>query len=329
MENFKVIEYHKVRDFSSKVSTTFEFVRQNFKSLSKSILVIAGPPVFMASVLLGSFRSEFMNFSSMTTAAALGNSPLAPSFMSPTFWLQIVLMMVFGVVALVMSFSTVYNYMILYNERKTNQIDVQDVWQRVRSSFWMYFGTIFLYYLLAIGVMLILVIPMVVLGKISTVLLGFGFIGIFCLLFYLFIGSSLVLAVRAFEDKGFFDALGRSFMLVQGKLWSTFGVLLVLSILGGIISYVFLIPSIAINAVNTLHSVETGTIEEPSSGWKTATVILFALYYMVQMLLYALPNIGIAFQYYNLVERKEAKGLLGSIDDLGQEQPARAQDEQF
>jgi hypothetical protein len=36
------------------------------------------------------------------------------------------------------------------------------------------------------------------------------------------------------------------------------------------------------------------------------------------MLLYALPNIGIAFQYFNLVELKEARGLMNQIENLGQ-----------
>jgi hypothetical protein len=39
--------------------------------------------------------------------------------------------------------------------------------------------------------------------------------------------------------------------------------------------------------------------------------------YIVQMLLYTLPNLGIAFQYFNLVELKEAKGLMDKIDSMG------------
>ena len=39
---------------------------------------------------------------------------------------------------------------------------------------------------------------------------------------------------------------------------------------------------------------------------------------MAQLLMYALPNVGIAFQYFNLVELKEAKGLMGQIENLGQ-----------
>jgi hypothetical protein len=42
MENFNAIEYHHTRDFSRKMNATFEFIRQNFKSLGKSILLLPG-----------------------------------------------------------------------------------------------------------------------------------------------------------------------------------------------------------------------------------------------------------------------------------------------
>jgi hypothetical protein len=42
---------------------------------------------------------------------------------------------------------------------------------------------------------------------------------------------------------------------------------------------------------------------------------------MAQMLMYSLPNVGIAFQYFNLVELKEAKGLMTQIENLGQTSP--------
>ena len=67
MENFNVIEFHHTRDFSKKMNATFEFIRQNFKTLGKSILFIAGPPVLVASMMIGSFIGEFFN---LTQSAA-------------------------------------------------------------------------------------------------------------------------------------------------------------------------------------------------------------------------------------------------------------------
>ena len=54
-----------------------------------------------------------------------------------------------------------------------------------------------------------------------------------------------------------------------------------------------------------------------------------ALAYLSQLLLYFLPNIGLAFQYFNLVELKESKGLLSEIDTLGQVKPRSTEEDQY
>jgi hypothetical protein len=63
MENFRAIEYHHTRDFSRKMNATFEFIRQNIKPLGKSMLVIAGPPVLIASLIIATFIDEFLGMS--------------------------------------------------------------------------------------------------------------------------------------------------------------------------------------------------------------------------------------------------------------------------
>jgi hypothetical protein len=67
---------------------------------------------------------------------------------------------------------------------------------------------------------------------------------------------------------------------------------------------------------------------EFSDSMKIWTMVLFTLYYMAQMLLYALPNIGIAFQYFNLVELKEARGLMNQIKNLGQDNATESRPEE-
>ena len=69
--------------------------------------------------------------------------------------------------------------------------------------------------------------------------------------------------------------------------------------------------------VSSLHSVSTDTFQEPSFNWRLLTIISFTLYYLAQMVLYSIPNVGIALQYFNLVELKEAKGLMDEIQTLG------------
>lgn len=315
MENFKAIDFHQTRDFSKKMNATFEFVRQNFKSLGKAILVIAGPPVLIASMIIGSFIGEFFQISQ---SAATDPEAFTNYIMSVSLWLQVLLMIIFFIISSVMAIATINNYIILYGEKQSNQIEVGEVWVRVRSTFWMYFGTMFFFSLLGVAVYIVMIIPVALLAAISPALIVLGMLFLFGAVFYLAISVSLTFIVRAYENKGFFDALTRSFKLVQGKWWSTFGLIMILYFIMITISYVFIIPWYVVTIMNAIHSTSVNPLEESSAMWEMMTIVFFTLYYLAQMILTALPNVGIAFQYFNLVELKEAKGLMNRIDTLGQ-----------
>jgi hypothetical protein len=327
MENFNAIEYHHTRDFSRKMNATFEFIRQNFKSLGKSILVIAGPPVLVASLIIATFIDEFFGLTKAATMNSGDSEVFETYFMSVTFWLQIALMFLLFLLSSIMSIATINNYIILYEEKGTNKIEVTDVWVRVRETFWMYFGTTLVFFLLAIAAYIVLVIPVAILATVSPALIFLGMMAMFCTVVYLIVSVSLTYIVRAYEKKGFFDAIGRSFKLVRDKWWSTFGLIFVLYIVMMTISYIFLIPWYVAMVTTALHSTSTEILDQSTMTW--STIVLFTLYYLAQMVLGALPNIGIAFQYFNLVEMKEAKGLLGKINTLGQSQPPSTSDEQY
>lgn len=328
METFRPIDLRQARDFSRKMNATFEFIRQNFLPLTKSILFIAGPPILLGSILVGSFIGDLF---SMGTLGNAGNSELMSRyFLSVSFWAQITMVFVFFLVSGVSTIATINNYIVLYGEKKTNQIEVSEVWERVRSTFWMYLKTMILFSVLAIAVYVLLLIPMVLVAKISPVLVFFGVIFVICGILYLAIGASMVFVIRAYEDIGFFESIRRSFSLMQGKWWSTFGLIMMLYMIVMFISYFFIIGWSVITMATSFHNADTSNTAEMSSTIQTVTVAFFAVYYLIQMVLYALPNVGIAFQYFNLVERKEAISLIKEIETIGQ-QPSQSatQDEHY
>lgn len=316
MEEFKAIEFQHTRDFSRKLNATFEFIRQNFKPLGKSILFIAGPPVLVGSVIGGSFMGEFLNIgqSAQSSPDAFSNY-----FLSVSFWTQMILMFVFLTVSFVIAIATINSYLIIYDQKKTNQIEVSEVWDGVRNAFWSYLGTSVLFFVLFIIAYAVLLLPIFILAEISGVLVVFGALFVIGAIIFLLISSSLTYFIQLYEKKNFAEAVGRSMRLVNnGKWWSTFGLIIVLYLIMMTVSYIFIIPYYAVLFTNTLHSVSTGTAVEPSASWKIWTIVFFTLFYMAQMIMYALPNVGIAFQYFNLVELKEAKGLMNQIENLGQ-----------
>lgn len=326
MENFKAIHFQRARDFSSKINATVVFITQNYKSLTKSIIYIAGPPVLVCSLLLSSFMGDFFK---VMMGAGRNPEQFQSYFLTTSFWAQVILMFIFMLVSYVAIIATTNNYLILYEEQKTNNIDINDVWARVRDSLGMYFVTCLLMGLVIVAAYVVLIIPIVILGAISPFLIFFGVVFFIVAAVYFMVGSSLVFAVRSFEKKGFFPAVMRSFFLVRGKWWSTFGLTMILSLLVGIVSYVFSVPASIIQAVSGLHSVQSGTFEGPTGVVGTIVFILNALAYLCQLLLYLVPNIGLAFQYFNLVELKEAKGLMSDIQTFGQAPTAPTPEEHY
>ncbi len=326
MENFNFIEFHRTRDFSRKLNATFEFVKQNFKPLGKSVLFIAGPPVLVASLASGSFMGDFMSFSVMgDPAQEVGNY-----FTSVSFWLEFLLMLVFFTIGGVMNIATVNSYLLLYEKRRSNKIEVSEVWEQVRATFWMYFSTMLLFSVLVIGFIIAMVTPMLLLWDTSPFLVFF--LGVICYFgfIYFFFAAAFVFIIRAYEGKTFFGAIFRSFKLIKDKWWSTFGLLFVLYLIVGMSSYVFLLPWQIVTGAMALHQTSIDTFQEPSTVMQTMTMVVLTLTYLAQTLLTALPNVGTAFQYFNLVELKEARGLMAQIETLGQPQSqASREDEHF
>lgn len=320
MEEFKAIEFQQTRDFSRKLNTTFEFLRQNFKSLGKCILYISGPSVLVASLLIGSFMGEFFTLTTSLQSQAGNPEAFGNYFLSVSFWLQIIAMLIFFFISFVVTIATINTYLTIYIEKQTNKIEVQEVWDRVRILFWKYSGTTVLFFLSYIVVIIVLILPIAILGAISPFLIFFGVMFLFIGVLFIAISISLTFFVQAHEKKNFFDSIVRSYRLVNnGKWWSTFGLIFILQMITGISSYIFLMPYYIIVFSASLHTATTGNPFEMSTTMVTITIVCFTLYYMAQMILYSLPNVGIAFQYFNLVELKEARGLMSQIETLGEQ----------
>ena len=104
--------------------------------------------------------------------------------------------------------------------------------------------------------------------------------------------------------------------------------LFILSMVVGMVSYAIIMPWYVVTLTNTIHDVSSGSVSQQSGTYQVITTIVFSIYYLVQMVLYAFPNIGLAFQYFNLVERRESRGLMGQISTMGQATSSAAQTEE-
>lgn len=304
----KQIELHKQRDFGSKLNVTIEFVKRNFKPLYKSIIYIAGPFLLLGSLLM----TSVFNYSFQSMGNPTGTPPDADMFFS--LGIKGIGSFVFLLLASVALISVVYEFLKLYEKKGSGAIEVEEVYGKVKSSFWNVLGTVFLYVLLVIAIYIALLIPAFAFGALGGAFAFMIVIVVMVGLVYFFIASSLIFIIRAYENVGFITALTRSLKLIKGKWWSTFGLLFVIGLIQGVVSSIFMIPYYVNTIISTMHTVETGVFQEPSQTTIIVNQVLLLLYFLLSYLMYALPLLGIAFQYFNLREMKEATGLIDKID---------------
>ena len=310
MAEFNYIEFQRTRDFSNKMNVTIEFVKQNFKSFGRCVLYFIGPPALVVGLLMGSLVGNTRDFITSMTQGGLDSMD----------WTNLILkgclIAVGATITSVITTATVNGYIIIYRQKQSGDISTDEVWDYIKSTFFMYFGVMLGVVVIAILVFVILVLPVGLLVSLNGFLGALAMIAYFVGVFYLAVANSLVILVRGFENKGFFECFRRSMFLTYGKWWSTFGLLIVFGLIVSITSSLVAIPWSISNTMNNLHDI-TSDGEFTSRGTDWFGIISNTLSYLFQYLLGVLPQIALIFQYFNLVEMKESKGLIEKMETMG------------
>ena len=294
MSQNKPIVLRKTRDFGEKLNATIEFIRAHFKGLFRSIIFIGGPLMLITSVLMGFYQNNVMWLSTRSS------QPIGPTDELFTDVLGVaVFAMLFSTLTVALVITIINEYIVLYLEKQSNKIEPAEVWQRVKKDYLMILLSTIGYWVLVFIGGIFLAIP-----------------GI-----YLSITLSLIYIVQITERKGFFSAMSRCINIINGKWWSTFGINLVCWFIWGVLLYALLIPYYIVTFAELFHNIsetgEAGMLNEPSLISKVLTIFFSAVYMLGSYIAMIIPVIGVAFQYFNLVERKESTGLLQKIDSFG------------
>jgi hypothetical protein len=207
-------------------------------------------------------------------------------FSSPIYWANAVL----GIMVYTLLLLTVYGYVVACMAKAEPGEDVTpaEVWAIVRREFVSTFFSQF-------GLMLVVVVA-------SMLLLIPGI--------YLGVALSLFYVVKLVEGTGFTESFQRSLYLVKGKWWSTFG-LICISL--GIMYLLIIVLSIPMGIMGAKSLLSTD-----SAPNETLTLVVTAIYQLTLLAAYPFVLLPVAFQYFNLVERKESRGLYAMVEQLGQ-----------
>ncbi|AKD53591.1 hypothetical protein [Spirosoma radiotolerans] len=282
-----MIQLFEQRDFGNKINATFQYIIQNMRSLGMALIYIVGPVALVAGIATGVMQSDMLQFA-RDSGEMDEQNPMAPfqlmtKFISPTFWLA----MFFSVLANVAVIVTTYAHMRIYDRTKSNTISVADVWAEVQPM---------------IG-------RAIIISVLNSIIIGIGFVFLFIPGLYVAVVLSLSLAVTAFENTDFGTTWSRCFQLIRDKWWSTFGLIVVMGIIVAVVGLLFAVPA-------TLIAFLTGAKMLPN-----VSVVWLILGNVINLVGRTLLNVvlytAIGFQYTNLVERQEGRGLISAIDSIG------------
>lgn len=304
------IKFQKTRDFGQKLNATFEFIRQNFKKLIGTLFRIAGIPLLILSLMWGAVY--FVGFD-MLDGSVL-NSGMAG---------LLVLSALIGAIGLVFYqaafFGAIYEYIMLYI-RSDSDFTIGDVSREVRQNIGSHLVTVLALFAVVIVIVMVPMILIFLVAQDSPFMVFILGMTMMVLVVYIGVSLSLFVVIRVHEKLGVRSALGRSFDLIRGKWWSTFGLIFVCSLIQGAVGYLIFIPYYAIIFTMGLSG-ELDTLSQGIDGsvwFITISVIFYTLYIVLSLILSLLTYVAIAFQYYNLMEMKEAKGLLERMETFGQ-----------
>jgi hypothetical protein len=284
-----MIQLFQQRDFGNKINATFQYIVENFRSLGMALLYIVGPVALVSGIASGILQSDMLKLmGGLGGGSTRSNNPMAifqmlNFFSSPSYWLVIL----FGLLANVAVVLVTYAHMKVYERNRGQDVSVTDIWTEMQP---------------AIGRAIIIS----VLSSILTFVAMMFFIipGI-----YVAVVLSLSLAVTVFEGTDFGRTFDRCFKLIRDKWWSTFGLIVVMVIIVLIVGMVFAIPTALIGLFVGMKA-----LPDISTGW---LIVGNVIALVGRTLLNAVVYLAIGFQYTNLVERQEGRGLLSDIDSIG------------
>lgn len=272
------------RDFGQKINATFEFVIQNFKPLMLALLYIAGPPALIGGFFMGSYQSNILGIQKEILS---GNSSSDfPFSIIYEMGGSILILTVFLGIASVAASLVVNAYMLEYEEGNRN-ITPEIVWNRLKNYIGRGIGYSIVMVLFALAATLFFILP-----------------GI-----YVSVTLSLMYMVMMRENLDLGDTFRRCFYLIQDKWWSTFGLLIIVGIISGIIGYIFQIPTLIVT-VTSFFKIGDGM----NDIWMTIGGVISTV---GSVLVRSLVLVAVVFQYYNLVERREGSGIISAIDNIG------------
>jgi hypothetical protein len=265
----KEIQFRKKREIGDIFTDSFEFVRQEYKLISKLVAVYVLPFMVLYGFVQVYLQKNIISKIDYTdTEALLANfGPL---------YLNIFLFSLFGLFVQSLLIATYYSYIEVYVKKGKGNFDLSEITPQLFEN-----G------LLAIGASLVIFI-IVMFGLILCIIPGIYFANTLSIAFIILI----------FEKKGLGNALMRSVYLVKSDWWNTFLINIVGIIMIWTVGLIMSIPTMITGFSVNIFSPAQTPVEYPDWYW-----VLIGASTVISSILWIIPYTFLAFQYFNIDER--------------------------
>lgn len=276
------LQLEKNRDFGELFNDTFLFIKYNFKNLLMGMIYFVIPFALLQGITLG--MVQYQTLSSLSL-----EQPTNP-FMGAG-GSAVLITYLFMLITYSFSMAFVFQYIKLYKSAEDNNIELKQVWKSMPG-----------------------LVPKIFLAFIVIALLsGLGFILLVIPGIYLMICFSLVIPIIIFQGDSLGEAISSCFSLIKNNWWQTFGFLLILGLIAGVLQFVFQLPTTIYQVITAFHMGQN----EPSSVNQSLSILFSIIQSIGATLIQVIPFVGIGILYFSLVEQKQNPALLKELESIG------------
>ena len=290
METHEPIIFHKKRDFTELFNAVFDFLRQEFRPFFKRLFVVMLPVQLLLNIVIGYALWKY--------SASLAYGRVDFLYFLVMAFVQYIYIVFFA--------SAVYSYLEEYILGDTYE---KGIFEKALSVFGRILPMgILAFLLIIISFFITSIIIGLFIRSTSSLAPYYIYLTLF-FWFFLLMPFLFMFIIKIVEKRNPFKTLARCYRIARGFWWRTFGSLLLLSIIQGIFSFIFYLPSLLIRDIAGLFGVNI--ITEGSYVYIFLQVFSsFGTYFSVTIFIY------IALQYFNILERKEGHSLINLVHGL-------------
>lgn len=276
-------QLEKNRDFGALFNDTFLFIKHNFKNLLLGMIYFVIPFALLQGIALGIVQHQTLSSMSLEQQANPFNGNFVTIMLVTYFFL---------IITYTFSMAFIFQYIKLFKASEDKVIELKQVWKLILGVVPKIFAASILIAIISGFATILLVIP-----------------GI-----YLMVCFSLVIPIIIFQGDSIKEAINACFPLIKNNWWSTFGFLIVLSMIAGALQFAFQVPMAIYQFITAFHMAQNEPLET-SQGLS----ILFSIIQSTgASLMQVIPFTGIAILYFSLIEQKQNPALLKELESVGE-----------